>query len=83
MRMLSRRRPTLVYDTADAPVYRPLIVQAGQSRSYALAPPSSDTTWWGFLHTDHHPLARRVDEADRDVLWAFADGSATSTSGPC
>lgn len=72
--MLSRRRPTLVYDTADAPVYRPLIVQAGQSRSYALAPLVVGRDVVGFLHTDHHPLARRVDESDRDVLWAFADG---------
>lgn len=72
--MLSRRRPTLVYDTADAPVYRPLIVQAGQSRSYALAPLVVGQDVVGFLHTDHHPLDRRVDEGDRDVLWAFADG---------
>jgi DNA-binding CsgD family transcriptional regulator/GAF domain-containing protein len=72
--MLSRRRPMLVYDTADAPVYRPLIVQAGQSRSYALAPLVVGQNVVGFLHTDHHPLARRVDESDRDVLWAFADG---------
>ncbi|MGI9125945.1 MAG: LuxR C-terminal-related transcriptional regulator, partial [Mycobacterium sp.] len=72
--MLSRRRPTLVYDTADAPVYRPLIVQAGQSRSYALAPLVLGDEVVGFLHTDHHPLQRRVDESDRDVLWAFADG---------
>ena len=72
--MLSRRRPTLVYDTADAPVYRPLIVQAGQSRSYALAPLVVGNDVVGFLHTDHHPLPRRVDESDRDVLWAFADG---------
>lgn len=72
--MLSRRRPTLVYDTADAPVYRPIIVAAGQSRSYALAPLVVGNDVMGFLHTDHHPLARRVDAADRDVLWAFADG---------
>lgn len=72
--MLSRRRPTLVYDTADAPVYRPLIVAAGQSRSYALAPLVVADDVVGFLHTDHHPLSRRVDESDRDVLWAFADG---------
>lgn len=72
--MLSRRRPTLVYDTADAPVYRPIIVAAGQSRSYALAPLVVGEDVVGFLHTDHHPLDRRVDEADRDVLWAFADG---------
>lgn len=72
--MISKRRPSLVYDTADAPVYRPLIVQAGQSRSYVVAPLVQGDDVIGFLHTDHHPLARRVDEADRDVLWAFADG---------
>ncbi|MCV7154897.1 LuxR C-terminal-related transcriptional regulator [Mycolicibacterium pyrenivorans] len=72
--MLSRRRPSLVYDTANAPVYRPLIVQAGQSRSYVVAPLVHGKDVVGFLHTDHHPLTRRVDEADRDVAWAFADG---------
>lgn len=72
--MLSRRRPSLVYDTASAPVYRPLIVQAGQSRSYVVAPVVHGSDVLGFLHTDHHPLDRRVDEADRDVLWAFSDG---------
>ncbi|QEN15373.1 LuxR C-terminal-related transcriptional regulator [Mycolicibacterium sp. ELW1] len=72
--MLSRRRPSLVYDTANAPVYRPLIVAAGQSRSYVVAPLVVGDEVIGFLHTDHHPLPRRVDEGDRDVLWAFADG---------
>ncbi|STZ42734.1 response regulator receiver protein [Mycolicibacterium gilvum] len=72
--MLSRRRPSLVYDTDNAPVYRPLIVQAGQSRSYVVAPLVLGQDVVGFLHTDHHPLARRVDQADRDVAWAFADG---------
>lgn len=64
----------MVYDTADAPVYRPLIVQAGQSRSYVVAPLVHGEEVIGFLHTDHYPTPRRVDEADRDVLWAFADG---------
>ncbi|MET0899998.1 MAG: LuxR C-terminal-related transcriptional regulator [Mycobacterium sp.] len=72
--LLSRRRPSLVYDTANAPVYRPLIIQAGHSRSYVVAPLVHGSDVIGFLHTDHHPLPRRVDETDRDVLWAFADG---------
>jgi DNA-binding CsgD family transcriptional regulator len=72
--MLSRRRPLLVYDTASAPVYRPLIINAGHSRSYVLAPLVHGSEVIGFLHSDHHPLPRRVDETDRDVLWAFADG---------
>lgn len=72
--MLSRRRPVLVFDTASAPVYRPLIINAGHSRSYVLAPLVHGSDVIGFLHSDHHPLPRRVDETDRDVLWAFADG---------
>lgn len=71
---LSRRRPSLVYDTASVPVYRPLIVQSGQSRSYLVAPLMHADDVIGFLHTDHHPLPRRVDESDREVLWAFTDG---------
>jgi DNA-binding CsgD family transcriptional regulator len=72
--MVSRRRPSIVYDTDNAPVYRPLIVAAGQSRSYVVAPLIHGEDVIGFLHTDHHPLPRRVDESDRDVLWAFTDG---------
>jgi DNA-binding CsgD family transcriptional regulator len=71
---LSRRRPSLVYDTANTEVYRPLIVQSGHSRSYLVAPLVHGDDVVGFLHIDHHPLPRRVDEADREVLWAFADG---------
>lgn len=71
---LSERRPALIQDTADAPVYRPLIVQAGQSRSYVVAPLVRGTEVMGFLHADHHLDGARVDEADRDMLWAFADG---------
>jgi DNA-binding CsgD family transcriptional regulator/GAF domain-containing protein len=72
--LLTKRRPALVYDTANAPVYRPLIVAAGHSRSYVVAPLIHGEDVMGFLHVDHHPLPRRVDEADREVLWAFADG---------
>lgn len=71
---MRRRRPALIHDTADASVYRPLIVQAGQSLSYVVAPLVHGNEVIGFLHTDHHPQPRRVDEGDRDVLWAFADG---------
>ncbi|BBZ65980.1 LuxR family transcriptional regulator [Mycolicibacterium insubricum] len=70
----ARRRPALIQDTDDAPVFRPLIVQAGRSRSYVVAPIVLGSDVIGFLHTDHHPHSRRVGEGDRDVLWAFADG---------
>lgn len=71
---MSQRLPALIHDTADAPVYRPLIVQAGQSRSYVVAPLVQGSQVMGFLHADHHLEGTRVDEADRDMLWAFADG---------
>lgn len=73
-RMLTERRPTLVYDTETAPVHRPIIVDSGRSRSYVVAPILRGGDVVGFLHADHHPLHRRADEADRDVLWAFAEG---------
>lgn len=71
---IARRRPALIHDTTDAAVYKPLIIQAGQSHSYVVAPLVHGNDVIGFLHTDHHPQPRRVDEGDRDVLWAFADG---------
>lgn len=72
--MLSTRQALLVHDTADAPVYRPFIVAAGQSQSYVSAPLVCGDAVFGLLHSDHHPLPRRADEGDREVLWAFADG---------
>ncbi|MBV7707061.1 LuxR C-terminal-related transcriptional regulator [Nocardia nova] len=72
--LLAKRRPSLVYDTSNAPVYRPIIVDAGRSRSYVVAPIVHCEDVVGFVHADHHPLTRRADEGDRDVLWAFTDG---------
>ncbi|MGW0356792.1 LuxR C-terminal-related transcriptional regulator [Nocardia nova] len=72
--LLAKRRPSLVYDTSNAPVYRPIIVDAGRSRSYVVAPIVHGDDVVGFVHADHHPLTRRADEGDRDVLWAFTDG---------
>ncbi|MBO0875171.1 MAG: GAF domain-containing protein [Pseudonocardia sp.] len=72
-RLLSERRSALVHDTEAVPVYRPIIVDAGRSRSYVVAPIVVNKEVLGFLHADHQ-LSRRADEADRDVLWAFAEG---------
>jgi DNA-binding CsgD family transcriptional regulator len=71
--VLSTRQASLVDDTSNAPVYRPFIVQAGQSSSYVSAPLVCGTEVFGLLHSDHYPLPRRADAADRDVLWTFAD----------
>ena len=71
-RLLTDHRPAAVYDTMAANVHRPIIVEAGHSDSYVVAPLVVADTVIGFLHADHHPTGRRVDVGDRDVLWAFA-----------
>jgi len=73
-RLLTERRPAVVYDTGAAPVHQDIIVESGQSSSYVVAPLMSGGNVVGFMHADHFPGTRRASEVDRDVLWAFADG---------
>ena len=73
--IIRERRPAIVYDTSapsDATIH-PIIFD-GRSNSYVAAPilPGGDVV--GFLHADYGPTNRRVDDVDRDVLWAFAEG---------
>ena len=70
--LLTERRPALVHDTSAPEVHQ--IVRDGLSNSYVVAPVMPAGNVVGFLHCDHHPSDRRVDESDRDVLWAFAEG---------
>jgi len=72
-RLLAEHRPSIVYDTNAETVHRPIIVDAGKSTSYVVVPVHEGSTVVGFLHADHFGV-RRVDEVDRDVLWAFAVG---------
>jgi DNA-binding CsgD family transcriptional regulator len=72
--ILSDRRPAAVLDTEGSRVYRPIIVEAGRSSSYVVAPVVLAGQVAGFLHADHGPSRRRVDLVDRDVLWTFAQG---------
>ncbi|WP_261574134.1 helix-turn-helix transcriptional regulator [Frankia gtarii] len=72
--LLTECRPVAVYDTANTVVHRSIIVDSGRSDSYVVAPLMHGTSVVGFLHADHHPASRRVDDFDRDVLWAFAEG---------
>lgn len=73
-RLLTERRPALVLDTSQGEVHEDIIVEAGQSLSYVVAPLMSRGSVVGFLHCDHFPTTRRTDGVDRDVLWAFAEG---------
>jgi DNA-binding CsgD family transcriptional regulator/GAF domain-containing protein len=72
--VLTGRRPAVVPDTDASHVYRPIIVDAGRSRSYVVAPVVLDGRGVGFFHADHGPSHRRVGPVDRDVLWTFAQG---------
>jgi DNA-binding CsgD family transcriptional regulator len=75
-RILRERQPVAVLDTEAENVYRPIIVDAGQSSSYVVAPVIVADEVIGFLHADYNPTGRRVDAVDRDVLWSFAQGFA-------
>jgi DNA-binding CsgD family transcriptional regulator len=72
--ILSDRRPAAVLDTEASRVYRPIIVDAGRSNSYVVAPVVLDGQVAGFFHADHGPAHRRIGLVDRDVLWTFAQG---------
>jgi DNA-binding CsgD family transcriptional regulator len=72
--VLAERRPAAVLDTGESRVYRPIIVDAGRSVSYVVAPVVLDGRVAGFFHADHAPSSRRAGLVDRDVLWTFAQG---------
>ncbi|CAN5352006.1 LuxR C-terminal-related transcriptional regulator [soil metagenome] len=71
---IARRIPTVVSDTGTAQVYRPIIVEAGASSSYVVAPVFAGDRVVGLIHADHAPDGALVDETDRDALWALATG---------
>ncbi|WP_263999269.1 GAF domain-containing protein [Mycolicibacterium vanbaalenii] len=79
--MMSRRRPSLVHDTDTAPVYRPLIVHAGRSRSYVVAPVLHGRDVVGFLHTDHHRWRAGSTRRTEKLRGSSRTDSATSTNG--
>jgi DNA-binding CsgD family transcriptional regulator len=72
--VLTDRRPVAVLDTEASHVYRPIIVDAGHSSSYVVAPVILAGQVAGFFHADHAPARRRSGPIDRDVLWTFAQG---------
>jgi DNA-binding CsgD family transcriptional regulator len=72
--VFTQHRPAAVLDTRDPRVYRPIIVDAGRSMSYVVAPVVLAGEVVGFFHADHAPGLRRSGLVDRDVLWTFAQG---------
>lgn len=72
--MLRRRAPAIVRDPSTDPRATRPLVEATRTRSYVAAPILPAGRVIGFLHADHHASDRTVDEVDRDILWAFAEG---------
>jgi LuxR family transcriptional regulator, regulator of acetate metabolism len=72
--MISTREAMLVPEAQSNPRgFRPL-VEASMTRSYVAAPLIPQNVIIGFIHADRYFEERDVDEADRDVLGAFAEG---------
>jgi DNA-binding CsgD family transcriptional regulator len=72
--LLQERRAAYVADASEDPrALTPFIKDVGTS-SYAAAPIVPEGRVVGFLHADHYPLERAVDEVDCYVLGELADG---------
>ena len=70
--MVRRHAPAMVTEPeGDARVYSPM-VEASGLKSYVAAPLMPTGRVIGFLHADYESSV--VDELDRDILWAFAEG---------
>jgi DNA-binding CsgD family transcriptional regulator len=72
--MVRRRRPMAIQQVVDNPRVFAELAAAYDTRSYVAAPIMPEGRVIGFIHADHRLKPRRVDEFDRDALWAFAEG---------
>lgn len=72
--MVRRRAPALVQRPDEDPRATRPLVDATRTTSYVAAPILPAGRVIGFLHADHHTTGTPVDETDRDILWAFAEG---------
>jgi DNA-binding CsgD family transcriptional regulator len=72
--MIRRRRPMAIQQVDGNPRVFTELAEAYDTHSYVAAPIMPAGRVIGFLHADHRLKPRRVDEFDRDSLWAFAEG---------
>lgn len=72
--MIRGRKPMAIQDAMGNPRVVTEFVSAYDTHSYVAAPIMPEGRVIGFLHADHRLKPRRVDEFDRDSLWAFAEG---------
>lgn len=71
--LLEQMEAEYVTDPLGDPRTNASIMTTARTTSFVAAPVVSQDVI-GFLHADHHPSPRIVDDEDRDVLWAFARG---------
>lgn len=72
--MIRGRKPMAIQHAIGNPRVVTEFVEAYDTHSYVAAPIMPEGRVIGFLHADHRLKPRRVDEFDRDSLWAFAEG---------
>jgi len=72
--MIRRRKPMAIQQVVDNPRVFAELAAAYDTHSYVAAPIMPEGRVIGFIHADHRLKPRRVDEFDRDSLWAFAEG---------
>lgn len=72
--MIRRRMPMCVHDAIDNPHSFHPQAEVYDVHSYVAAPIFPAGKVIGFVHADHRLKPRRVDEFDRDALFAFAEG---------
>lgn len=72
--MLRRHTSLIVSDVQGDPRVDQEILIASKTSSYVAAPIMPEGRVIGFLHADRHYQRRPVDEFDRALLWAFAEG---------
>lgn len=72
--MIRRRAPAIVHDARNDPRVNRPIVDFSMTHSYVAAPVMPTGKVIGFLHVDRLYSGRKVDDIDRDTVWAFAEG---------
>jgi DNA-binding CsgD family transcriptional regulator len=72
--MIRRRVPMCVHDALTNPHSFHPQAEVYDVHSYVAAPIFPAGKVIGFVHADHRLKSRRVDEFDRDALFAFAEG---------
>ena len=72
--MIRRRMPMCVHDAMTSPHSFHPQAEVYDVHSYVAAPIFPAGKVIGFVHADHRLKPRRVDEFDRDALFAFAEG---------